>query len=413
MEEYGRFRFDPKGARFLVYPAPKVVRGFRMPRAVRVGARPGAIVPGPTSRRLYVIDALNKQPYRDPATGDYLWRPPYPKAKPARAPVPPDALGHFDHVRPGTPAFSSAMLYAAVRSVIEIWEHYLGRRLSFVAPNGFRRLELIPRVTRIGDNAWSGDGYVEFGFAGKLRSQPYCENFDVVAHEVGHHILKRVIGKAPADRYQFEHKSHEEASADLVSLVAVLHLGPVVAGVLEETRGKLYSRNLLSRIGEYRFRRRGRLAARPAFHDKTLRHVARARKAGDKHTYGQPFLGAAFDILVEIYESRLARRGLISRELALHSTRASARADPSLRRRFAARYRLNPDGFADALRDATADFAAILALAWRKTRRTGATFSRVAANMVAADRRLFRGLYGRIIRRAFRARRIVPRARRP
>ena len=408
-----RFGFEPKGTRFLLYPAPRVVRGFQMPRAVRVGARPGAIAPGPTSRRLYVVDALNKQPYRDPGTGDYLWRPPYPKSKPARDPVPPDALGHFDHVRPGTPAFSAVMLYATVRSVIEIWEHYLGRRLRFVAPTGVRRLELIPRVTRIGDNAWSGDGYLEFGFAAKLRSQPYCENFDVVAHEVGHHILKAVIGKAPAGRREFEHKSHEEAGADLVSLVAVLHFDPVVAGVLDETRGKLYSRNLLSRIGEYRYRRRGRLAARPAFHDKTLRDVARARKAGDKHTYGQPFLGAAFDILVEIYESHLARRGLICRELARRSTRASAGADPFLRRRFAARYRLNPDGFADALRDATADFAAILALAWRKTRSTGANFSRVAANMVAADRRLFRGRYGRIIRRAFRARKITVRAHRP
>jgi len=72
----------------------------------------------------------------------------------------------------------------------------------------------------------------------------------------------------------------------------------------------------------------------------------------------------------------------------------------------------NPDGFADALREATADFARLLAAAWRMARRTGVTFSQIASNLLAADRRLYRGRYAETIRRAFRRRQIAVRARR-
>jgi len=406
-----KFQFPREGTRFLLYPKPRIVEGFDKPRLVHVDARPGSIRPGPSGRRLYVADARNKQPYRDTVTGDYDWRPPYPRAMPRFDPVAPNALGHFDSVVPRSREFSQAALYASAATVIAIWEHYLGRRLAWGVPGRPRRLELIPRVTRLGDNAWSGDGYIECGFAHGDRSQPYAEDFDVVAHEVGHHFLKRVIGGAPTDpRRQFVHKSHEEAGADLVSLVAVLHFDYVVASVLTETRGKLYSVNLLSEIGQYRLGRSGRRPSRVYFHDKTVRAVASALEAHDRYVYAQPFLGAAFDILVEIYESHLVRRGLISAALADRSTHAAAVRDPSLRREFATRYRLNPDGFGEALGDAAADFARLLARTWVRTRRTGATFSRAAANMLAADRALHRGRYQRAIGRAFRRRKIVARA---
>jgi hypothetical protein len=252
---------------------------------------------------------------------------------------------------------------------------------------------------------------VEFGFANNNQRQPYCENIDAVAHECGHIILKRVIGPAPSGRPQFERKAHDEAGADLVALVCILHFDSVVNAVLAETRGKLYSLNILSQIGEYRRGRRGRTATRKMFHDRTMRAVARARRDDDKYTYAQPFLGAAFDILVEVYEDHLVRAGLIGPELARHSVRAAARAQRRIRREFAARYKLNPDGFADAMREATADFARMLALAWRASRRTGVTFSRVASNIAAADARLHRGRYGSIIRRAFGKRGITVRVR--
>jgi hypothetical protein len=383
-----------------------------MPRVVRLPSPPGTIGAGPGDRRMCVVDAIGKTPYRDPASGRYIWRPPYPNGKPRERPVRPNSRGNFDHLKPGTRPFSAAAAYASVRSVLEIWEFYLGRRLSLVGKSGQRKFEIIPRVPALGDNAWSGEWYIELGFADRNPQEPYCENLDVIAHEVGHIILKHVIGPTPTGRLEFERKSHDEAGADLVSLVSILHFDRVVDAVLARTWGKLFSVNILSQIGEYRMGRSGRRAARLIFQNKTMRSVAHARRAGDKYLYARPLLGAAFDILVEIYEARLVRRGLIPEELAARSTHATARGHPAIRREFAASYRANPDGFAEALREATADFARLLATAWRMARRTGVTFSRVASNIAAADARLNRGRYRPIIQRAFAKRRIAVRVRR-
>src|SRR5436309_12956710 len=380
-----------------------------MPRVVRVTPRPGTIKAGPEDGRIRVVDAIGKKPYRDPVTAEYLWRPPYPESKPRERPVRPGPRGQFDNLKPGTREFSAATAYASVRCVLEIWEHYLGRRISLVGKSGQRKLEVVPRVTRIGANAWSGEWYIELGFAQRNRRQPYCENLDVIAHEMGHIILKHVIGPTPRGRLEFERRAHDEAGADLVSLVSILHFDRVVDAVLEGTRGKLFSVNILSQIGEYRMGRSGRRAVRLSFQNKTMRSVAHARRAGDKYAYARPLLAAAFDILVEIYEARLVRRGLIPQELANRSTHATARGHPAIRREFAAAYKENPDGFAEALREATADFARLLATAWRMARRTGVTFSRVASNIAAADARLNRGRYRPIIRRAFAKRRIAVR----
>lgn len=225
--------------------------------------------------------------------------------------------------------------------------------------------------------------------------------------------FSNVIGPTPNGRLAFERKSHDEAGADLVSLVSLLHFDRVVDAVLERTRSKLFSVNILSQIGEYRVGRSGRRAGRLLFQNKTMRSVAYARRAGDKYVYARPLLGAAFDILVEIYEARLVRRGLIPPELAARSTHATARGHPAIRRAFAAFYEKNPDGFAEALRDATADFARLPARAWDMTRRTGTTFSRVASNIAAADARLNQGRYRPIIQRAFAKRRIAVRVGRP
>jgi len=232
----------------------------------------------------------------------------------------------------------------------------------------------------------------------------------VIAHEMGHIILKHVIGPTPTGRLEFERRAHDEAGADLVSLVSILHFDRVVDAVLAQTKGKLFSKNIVSRIGEYRADGTGRRrAGRFFFQNQTMKKVASARHTGNKYVYARPLLGAAFDILVEIYEARLVRLGLIDRDLAKRSTHATARGHPAIRQQFAAAFKANPDGFADALREATADFARLLATAWRMARRTGVTFARVASNIAAADRRLHRGRYAATIRRAFTRRGIAVR----
>src|SRR5262249_18614927 len=184
-----------------------------MPRVVRVTPRPGAIKAGPEDPRISVVDAIRKKPYRDPATGEYLCRPPYPKSMPRGPSVRPDPRGEFDHVTPGTREFSAATAYASVRSVLEIWEHYLGRRIPLVGKDQ-RKLEIVPRVLAVGDNAWSGEWYIELGFAGRNLRQPYCENLDVIAHEMGHIILKHVIGPTPTRRPDLDPRPPPQAGGD-------------------------------------------------------------------------------------------------------------------------------------------------------------------------------------------------------
>jgi hypothetical protein len=94
-----------------------------------------------------VVDAIAKTPYRDPSSGDYLWRLPYPDSRPRERPVRPNSRGDFDYLKPASRPFPAAAAYASVRCVLEIWEFYLGRRISLVGKSRQRKFEVIPRVT--------------------------------------------------------------------------------------------------------------------------------------------------------------------------------------------------------------------------------------------------------------------------
>ena len=431
------FRFDTRGTRFRIYQQAKTVRGFAGPLTVYVNSRPGTIGPGPADSRIRVIDAVGRRPYKwklpysDSTSGEPRWRPPYPSGDPRHTPVK-ARRRHFDHVRVGTRAFSAANAFATVRCVLEIWEHYLGRRIVwFFRDRERRHLEIIPRVET--NNAWSGEGFLEFGYL-LPRRRPgdpvwLCENFDVVAHETGHLILKSVIGNPTAAKKTLEYRAHEEGAADLVALVACLHFDHVVRRLLANTRGRLFSRNMLSRFGE---ESRG-AQIRSAFNAATIWSPSfqTAEKKYDKHAFSKLFTGGAFDVFVEIYERYLARRGAIPATLARESKSAIAaaldNASPSathrrfqqLRRSYTAHFAKDREKFRLALLDARDDFGHLLAKTWAQTSvedfpgrdlprgNKRLPYSGVVANMIAADRALG-GRYQTIIRAAFRRRGIVP-----
>src|SRR5882672_1496971 len=440
-----RFRFDQRGTRFRIYQQAQNVRGFAAPSTIYVGSRPGTIGPGPSDSRIRVIDAKGRRPrkwklpYSDSSSGEPRWRPPYPSRDPRHPPLT-ARRGHFDHVRTGTRAFSAANAFATVRSVLEIWEHYLGRRIVWFFRDAKRRhLEIIPRVET--DNAWSGEGFLEFGYLlprarrrGRRRPEWLCENFDVVAHETGHLILKSVIGNPTAAKKTLEYRAHEEGAADLVALVACLHFDGVVERLLANTQGRLFSRNMLSRFGE-----KGRDSQiRSAFNSATTwsPSIAKAELKYDKHAFSKLYTGGAFDVFVEIYEHYLVRRGAIPPRLARDSKSASATAidadSPSathrrferLRQSFEAHFARNKEKFRLALLDARDDFGRLLARTWVRTSpedfpgrdlprgNNRLPYSGVVANMIAADRALG-GRYETIIRAAFLRRGISPAPRRP
>jgi len=396
------------GTRFKIY-----LPGFDTPRTVHVRARPGTIGAGPRGRGIVVIGAIAdepagsrrsngartqyKQPYKDEVTGLARSRPPWTGDR--HTPAKPGPGGHFDGIRAGSRAFSAAAAFATVRSVHDIWEGIFGRGLPWFFRKTYRHLEVIPRVASA--NSWSGEGFIECGFL-RPRSYrgPMAENFDVVAHETGHLILKSVIGNPADDKKTLEYRAHEEGAADLVAFVAAMHFDDVLLRVLEETDGRLLSINTLSRIGESR---RPKLKVpRVLFHTLRLasKKVRAAWRGYDKHTYALPFSAALFDVFNAIYQEHLRRVGLL--------TGAPPRVTPAFRetllrsqRRLPA-FDEAPEAFITAARRARDDFAHLLASAWRRTRVAPFSYPRAAAAVLAADATLYRGRHRAAIRALFR-----------
>lgn len=390
-------RYERTGTRFLIWPQLRGLKGFGEPDTVYINAAPGTIQPGPQDDSIYVVDAENKISYDD--SGGW---PPYAGAR--REPGEPDAKGHFDHITPEDDEFSSATVFATIRLVLTIWEHYLRRKIRWYFRDTYSRLEVIPRVL-LEKNAVSKFGYIECGFKNpKTRFGPYCQNFDVVAHEVGHMILKDVIGNPPYRTVVF--RAHEEAAADLVAMIALLHFKSVVRHLLRETKGNLYSVNVLSRTGELS----KATQIRKAFNNKTMSKAKWDANPDDyKYQLAAPFTGGAFDVFVEIYQRHLVRRGAIPKRLADDSYDALGEDILDLQPAFAKHFKKkNEEAFEAALLSARDEFAKLLARTWAKTSMYDLTYPRVIDDMIAADQELHRGRNIAIIRDSFYWREILP-----
>jgi hypothetical protein len=376
------------GTRFRVYPQPKFLPGFARPVTVNVDSTPGTIGIGPADERMYVVDARNKRPYSK--TGRV---PPY--AGTRLRPAEPNRQGHFDEIRPDDETFKSATVYGTIRCVLDIWEAYLGRRIAWHFGDTYRRLEIIPRVRDW--TAFSMYGYVEFG-AGD-PSGLVCENFDSVAHEVGHLILKGVIGNPSVRPVEF--RAHEEAGADLVAVVSSLHFKEVIDRLLKRTQGRLFAASIVSRIGES-------VVARNLYNDFTMGDVPwDPDPDAYKYSLCLPFEGAVFDLLVELYERRLVAHGAIERRVADRSSHTRGRAVRGLKRAFARGFARHEDAFRLALAEARDYLGLLLARTWQMTPATNLSFSNVVATMLTADYQLG-GRHGPLIRDTFKRRLILP-----
>jgi hypothetical protein len=402
----GRFEFNPDGTRFRVF-AHSARLGFT-DEVVRIDAVPGTIGPGPCDATIDVIDAPDKSPYCSDATGRVKKRP--------RPPYPPDGPrvrrpaaargGHFAHIRPGGRAFSATMAFAVIRLTLEIWRHFLQRPIPWHFREGAGPvLQVHPRVATA--NAWSGYGYLEFGYPDWHWSttNPFAENLEVIAHETGHLIMKSVIGTLPDDARSLQHRAHEEGAADLVALLVALHFESVIGHVLRQTRGYLYADGVLSRIGEWGTG--GDDVARHAFNDATMTSVRRDPPTLNKHVLSAPFTGAVYDLLVEIFIDHLLADGAITRELADACHHDPARPVADLARPFGLALRARRPAFAEAVRQARDDVAALLAGAWRRTTTDGLVFGKVLTHMLAADAELGLGR-ARLVRDTFALRGITP-----
>ena len=124
-------------------------------------------------------------------------------------------------------------MYGAVRLVLDIWEDYFQRQVEWHFSEHFARLELIPHLDW--DNAQSGYGFIEtgFGFDEDYGEHPFCLNFDILSHELGHSFVFALVG-TPFGRVSAEYLGFQEAASDIVTLLSTLHFTSVVDHVLAE-----------------------------------------------------------------------------------------------------------------------------------------------------------------------------------
>ncbi|CAN5508661.1 hypothetical protein BH10PLA2_BH10PLA2_10660 [soil metagenome] len=340
---------------------------------------------------MIVIDATNKRPYGSPgglspqSFGQRL------------APVHPGPDGHFDHVDPDSREFSSATMYATVRRTLDIWQDYFGHKIQWFFHPTFTKLLLIPVLEW--DNAQSGFGFLEFGFGrtptGAIDpSSPFCQNFDVLAHEVGHNILFAELGFPDDGSETAEFGGHHEGGADLVAAVSVLHFDSVVDYLLENSKGNLFSVNELSRIGE--------LAS-----GGQIRNLFNYFKMSDvdeePHSLSQPLTGAIFDIFVDVFQKELVKRGLITQQLADRSTngRSPENQIPGIDQEFAAAYAGHADGFKAALLAARDYLGRLLAETWSNISPSNLTYTKILRAILEADEVVSGGVNQTNIRECF------------
>lgn len=381
-----RAKQNRAGTRFKLYAQSPTLSSTHEPETVWIDRPPGSIGPGPSDERMYVVDALGKNRHYE-----HPYLPPY--RGPMSPPVMPGAEGHFDHLQPGTREFMAAHMYGTVRFVLDIWERYLGFELPWHFGDDFRRLELIPLVEW--DNAHCGYGFVETGFAEMegVERQPFCLNFDVLAHELGHAIIYSLVGTPPPGQVTAAYQAFHESAADCVAMISVLHFDSVLDRLLETTHGNLYLPNELNRIGELS-------------ETEQIRQASNSLKLGDvpdlslpvealtqpeRHAMSLPLTGAVFDMMVDVFQELLVQDGLISRELDRRSRPEIVHSDERvIQRDFDRCYRERHQRFKATLCDARDYMGRCLAAAWRRLG-WDLTFSQVGSALLQADAKDYRG----------------------
>lgn len=354
--------FRQTGTRFRLFPQTPLLEGFEIPEIVWLSKRPDEIGPGPADNRMYVVDAIGKQPYE------------YPDMPPYLGDIHPPALsgddGHFDHLEIGTHQFEAAHMYGTLRFVMDIWECYLGHEIEWSFAGTFPYLEIVPWLDW--NNAHCGYGFIEAGYRldDDGRKFPLNMNFDVLAHEFGHAILYSIIGMPTASSASTSYFAYHEAASDIVAIISLLHFDSVVDRLLSDTRGNLYATNELNRVGEESQTRQIRMAS----NSKKMADVPDPDTPRDQLSYKQihdislPMTGALFDLLLEIYQQGLVDNGLISNELD-ELSRGPIEKEPIvaalIQQQFDICYHGKHDGFKKALVHARDNLGQSLADSWR------------------------------------------------
>ncbi len=386
---FARQQYRERGTRFRLFPQAPVLASIGEPETVWIAHPPQSIAPGPADNRMYVVDAIGKQPY-----WDFPHLPPY--RGPSHPPVLPGPDGHFDHLTDfSSRAFMAAHMYGTVRFVLDVWERYFGGPIRWHFAADYPRLELVPLVAW--DNAHSGYGFIETGYSRRDEQapepQPFCLNFDVLAHELGHSFIYALLGTPPAQHTRAEYLAFHESASDCVAMIAALDFDSVVDRLLARTHGNIYLPNELNRIGELSETTQIRLASNAlTLDDVPDLHTPVAQLSyPQRHHMSLPLTGAVFDMLVDVFQHLLVQDGLITSELdAMSRPEVRVADEAAVQMAFDRAYTGHHDDFKRALLDARDYMGKCLAMAWRSLK-WDAGYSDVARALLEADARMFGG----------------------
>ncbi|MFK8080365.1 MAG: hypothetical protein AB8B97_08780 [Granulosicoccus sp.] len=364
---------------------------------VEVSSPPGSVGPGPSDDRMSVIFPVYKaQEYglhKNAAGFPYVYLPPW--DGPIYEPAIPDRHGNFLHYDDTEdPRFHAAHTYASIRFTLDVWERYYGRSIPWYFEEYAETAEvvIIPEF----ENAQIGRGFIEIGSNVNKKDgsvSPFSLNFDVIAHEVGHGVLFFEVGEPDHDKETGEYLGFQESSADIVSMIAILHFDSVVDEVLDATSGNLYLANHLNRFAELSPVEQIRMACNSS----KLSDFTAGWKSS--HRLGQPLTGAVFDILVDIFHEELVRLGAISNTLEEVSDRLEGSADyeAELQDDFELAYAAAPHLFREALIFSRDTLAMLMIGTWSRLSPNYFHYTDVHEAMLQADRALFDNRYRDII----------------
>ena len=391
------------GTRFKLYPQLPSLDQQHEPETVWVSSPAGSLKPGPADHRMYVIDPVGKEKaygyYPGPAGSTFHYRPPWPGQILEMAYPDPD--GHFDHLDVDTFQFQQAHAFGSIRFTMDIWERYFERPLEWHFQDYYDQLEIL--FLRGLDNAFAGFGSIEIGSYTSKKTGDFVEfglSFDILSHELGHLIIYKEIGLPGTVEVDGEYFGFHESAADMVALISLLHFDSATVGLLEISRGNLYSYNRLNRFGEVS----DNYQLRSAANDKTLYDFADGWTY--EHNLSQVMTGALFDTWVDIFHENLLDAGLISQSLEDLSDRMEGDPDYEavIQPLFDAAYAENPGGFADALIASRDYMGFALAAIWERLTIETLDYADVYETFIEVDQDMTRGRYSRIIHTNMRRR---------
>lgn len=379
------------GTKFKIFVQPRYLKGFETPETIRISLKSNEVNKGPSDSRMYVVDVKDKLPFGEgcPYDPQFIDSNGNPKDKKNLLDSPkPDQDGNYNNIDINSRSFLSTTMYATLRFSLDVWESYMGP-IEWITQkqNSFKRLELIPLINI--NNALASSGYLEYGYGGKKPSsnfdiseiKPYCENFDVLCHELGHQIVYSFVG-FPKDMETYDFGGFHEFSGDIVSIVTSLHFDTMVNKLLEKTKGNLFSFNILGRLAELSDTEQIRLS----FNNKKMSDVPE-----EPHDRSEPLTGAFFDILVEVYQLYLVKNNLISEDLAKRSFNDENTDDDNnpvrikIQEEFNSAYKGKEQQFKDNLLNARDYICKLLSQLWKNISPDDFKYSYVLKNIIQIE----------------------------